>query len=846
MSWWKALFDRFARTYAWRDARGSLAWLPILVPAPAIGVAAIVAVSSFGADVERAIDAQGKELLGADLRLQMSGPIDASLDALVRERAGDDLRDAVDMLTFTSMAVFVDGGGTRLVQVRATGAAYPFYGTLETTPTSAADVAVRGRGALVDSSLLSQAGASIGSVVKIGSREYEIVGALDKVPGESANEALFGPRVFVPLEGIDDALLARGSRVSYRRFYALDDGVDADAIADAIQEKTDGTDVRVATVRTTQENFGRQLRNLRSFLQLVGFVALILGGLGAGSAMLIHLRGKLEAAATLRCLGARAGQVFVAHVFQVIALGVFSAILGVTVGLAAQQLLPGAVQSMLPVDIEPRVDLPSIAVGVVTGLFAAILFALLPLLPLRRVSPLVAVRASFFGAEGRDPWRFAVWGALLLAVFGFAAVQTGRVASGLGFTGTVAGLFLVLAVCARATTWIARKLVPKDIAFATRYGLSGLHRPGSQTIAVLVALGLGTAALLTLVQARSTLLAEIETISGEGEPNIIFFDVQDDQVDGLAALIRAQGLEVAQQAPIITMRIRSVNGVKSQDITEDSGRPRWALRREYRSTYRDQLEHTETIIDGEFTGAVTDPTKPVPISIEQDIAERLALERGDRLVFDVQGQDVDCVVDSIRRVNWRAVRPNFYMVFPTGVLEQAPKFHVLVTRAEGAAAIGALQRRALDVYPNVSSIDVTSILATADQLFDRVGSAIRFMAGFSILAGLLVLVGAVLASRAQRVEESVLLRVLGASRKTVATSLALEYAALGFLAALVGGVLSCGLGWLVATQWFEATFAFAPGSIAIALVVLPVLTVTLGLLNRKAVLDAPPLAALRA
>jgi putative ABC transport system permease protein len=306
MSWWKALFDRFARTYAWRDARGSLAWLPILVPAPAIGVAAIVAVSSFGADVERAIDAQGKELLGADLRLQMSGPIEESLDALVRERAGDDLRDAVDMLTFTSMAVFVDGGGTRLVQVRATGAEYPFYGTLETTPASAADVAVRGRGALVDSSLLSQAGASIGSLVKIGSREYEIVGALDKVPGESANEALFGPRVFVPLEGIDDALLARGSRVSYRRFYALDDGVDADAIADAIQEKTDGTDVRVATVRTTQENFGRQLRNLRSFLQLVGFVALILGGLGAGSAMLIHLRGKLEAAATLRCLGARA------------------------------------------------------------------------------------------------------------------------------------------------------------------------------------------------------------------------------------------------------------------------------------------------------------------------------------------------------------------------------------------------------------------------------------------------------------------------------------------------------------------------------------------------------------
>ncbi len=274
-------------------------------------------------------------------------------------------------------------------------------------------------------------------------------------------------------------------------------------------------------------------------------------------------------------------------------------------------------------------------------------------------------------------------------------------------------------------------------------------------------------------------------------PNLVLFDIQPDQVDGVRAILAAEGLEVIQQTPVVPMRLASVKGRPVAEIDESEIRP-WVLRREYNSTYRSQLADTEQIADGEWVANVLpeQDDASVPVSLEEGIAERLKVSVGDALEFDVQGVEVAARVASVRIVDWEQVRPNFFVVFPSGVLEPAPQQIVVVSRASGPEQSAAVQRQVVERYSNVALMDLGLILASIDAVLAQVSLALRFMAGLSVLSGLVVLVVAVLSSRFQRLRESVLLRTLGASRAQIVRILTVEYVTLGLLAALTGLVLA--------------------------------------------------------
>lgn len=295
------------------------------------------------------------------------------------------------------------------------------------------------------------------------------------------------------------------------------------------------------------------------------------------------------------------------------------------------------------------------------------------------------------------------------------------------------------------------------------------------------------------------------------------------------------------------MRLASINGIAVEDILADTAHtiPRWALRREYRSTYRDSLTNTETLLAGRFVGKLKSPNDSIWVSLEKDIAEDLNVEVGHALVFDVQGVPMTTYIGSLREVDWRRVQPNFFVVFPTGVLEDAPQFHVIVMRAESNEESAMLQREVVQKYANISAIDLSLILDTVDTILEKISFVIRFMALFSIFTGLTVLVGAVISSRYQRMQESVLLRTIGASQRQIRVILILEYAFLGSLASLTGLMLSIAGSWALSIFVFDSAYFPPDASILTIVVVVSAITVLLGILNSRGITNRPPLEILR-
>ena len=851
------MFDAWTFKMAWRDSRGSRRRFVLFLSSMVLGVAALVAISAFGDNLRRAIDEEAKTLLGADLSFEADQPFGAETEALIDSLGGEQSR----RVTFPSMALFPKTGDTRLATVRAIEGDYPFYGAVETSPPEAAQAYLGGANALVDGTLMTQFGVQVGDSVEIGRRSYRVAGELVKTPREASAAALFSPRIYIPRAHLDTTLLATGSRADYEVYFQFKDGRDAEALADDLEPTLRERRVGFDTVGEVKENWNEGLSNLYRFLGLIGFVALLLGGLGVASAIHVFVKSRIETVAVLRCIGAKARKTFAVYLVQAAALGVLGGLLGCLVGLGVQTLLPLVLADFLPVDVAFSVSWTAIALGLGIGLSVTVLFALLPLLDVRSISPLQALRSPFEAEAGRrpDPWRWAVFALIAVVVTFFAVLQAPTPVVGLGYAAGVAVVFGLLALVAKGIVIGAQRFFPASWPYVWRQGLANLYRPNNQTLVLMLALGLGTFLILTLFLAERTLLSQIQVAGGEGQPNTVFFDVQQDQLEGVTGLVQEQEMPVIEEVPIVTMRIAEVNGRSVDDMRVDSTTDTsWAHRREYRSTYRDYLNDSETVVEGTFEGTVPEGAdllpapeaaasgRVVPISIEEELArDELGVGLGDTLVFDIQGVPVTTEITSIREVDWQRLSTNFFVVFPAGVLEEAPQTYVILTRAPSEAAAARLQSAVVQDYPNVSAIDLSLVLSVFDQIFGRIAFVIRFMALFSILTGLIVLAGAVLVSRYQRARESVLLKTLGASRRQVFQIMLVEYFFLGLFASLTGLVLALVGGAALAAFVFDTGFVAPPLPLLLVALAVVAVTMIIGLFNSRGLYGRPPLEVLR-
>jgi putative ABC transport system permease protein len=840
----------FFKIWVWRlavrDARRGLRPLLLSMISVILAVASVVAAFSFRENLQSSVLLQSKSLLGADLSLTGREPFSAEAEALFRSLGGDQSRQ----IGFSSMVYFPRSGDSRLVQVRAISGSFPYYGALESEPVFSREEFYRDANALVDENVMLQFNARLGDRLKIGEHEFRIAGHLRKIPGETLAFSLISPRVYIPMAFLErTGLLQKGSLVRYRVYFKFPANTDVDGTVAKLGPELQRLGLRADTVSRRAASISGSMENLGRYLTLAVFIAVLLAGVGVASVVHVFARVKARSVALLRCIGAGPAETVCVYVIQILLLALASSILGAALGIAMQYVLPFALKDFLPVTTVITLAPGAIAAGLAVGLGTALLFALIPLLPLRHISPLLALRAAF-GAERATRDR-AVWLLFVLiaaGIWAFAVGTTGSKISGSWFTAGVVAVFGVLIVLARAASAFLRKLAPGLLSFTWRQGLANLHRPNNQTTAVMLAIGLGTFLLVTLYSVQRVLVSQVAGRAGAGEPNLVLFDVQRDQRQSLAKLIESEGVSLRGEVPIVTMRLSRVKGRSVEDLRTDrkaniSG---WALRREYRSTYRDQLTSTEDIVAGSWQGKVAPGVEPIPISVEKGIAETLRVGVGDELQFELQGVPLSTRITSLRQVDWQRVQPNFFVVFPEGVLEGAPQFYAVVARAESKQTAANLQRAVVERFPNVSMIDLSLILNTLNSILDKVSDAMRFIAFFTIITGFAVLASAVLGSRSQRLRESILLRTLGAPRAQILGVVAAEYFLLGVTAGVAGAILGLGATWGLSLYFFGAPVSIALGPVLAILLAVTAATVAAGAAGCWGIFRRSPLEALRA
>lgn len=832
---------------AWRDSRRNRSRLFLFISSIILGIAALVAIQTFNQNLSRNIDQQAAELLGADLELETNRLPDEEVQAFIDSLRGFSVAMAEEQ-QFMSMVRFPKTDDSRLIQVRAIEGSYPFYGSLQTLPATAGTQFGSGAEALLDQNLLIQFDAAVGDSIQLGLNPFVISASLTAQPGQSAVSGTFAPSILVPLDALEGSGLQQtGSRIEYLYYFKFPEGFQTDALVDRIQPRLSELRLRSETIQSNKEDTGRSFADMTGFMGLVGFIALLLGCIGVSSAVHIYVREKMVSVAILRCLGATSRQTFFIFLVQFAGIGLLGGLLGALLGTAIQYLVPLIMQSFIPVPLSSAPSWTAILEGIGVGLVISVLFALVPLLRVRHISPLQTLRVTDEDHAGwKDKLRWLVYGLISLFVFGFAYVQLGDWGQTLFFTLAVALTFFLFYAVAHAFTWIIRRYFPQNLPYLWRQGLANLYRPQNQTVVLLLSIGLGTALVATLIFVQTMLLERIQVATDEKQANMLLFDIQPSQLEPLRELIQGSGFSVADEVPIVTVQLTSINGKSAKELQADStatGAAR-AINREIRATYRSSLTPTEKLMSGTWIGSVASG-ETAQVSLEAGYARRLRVRPGDSLAFNVQGLPVEAVVSSTREVDWNQFSTNFRLVFASGTIDEAPRFYVIMTHIEDPVASAHFQQEVVRSFPNISVVDINSVLDILSELMSKIGFVIQFIGGFSILTGTIVLIASVRISKYQRIRENVLLRTLGASRKQIFLINASEYLILGFLSALVGLLVAWLASTLLGRYVFEFNFVPSFGSSFLILLAVTLLTTLIGLLNSLSTLNRSPLQILR-
>jgi len=837
------LTDGWVWRMAWRDSRHNFPRLFLFVASLIAGIAAVVALDSLNYSLQQDIDTNARELLGADLVVDGEKPyspeFQAAFDSLELPQASE-----IDM---ASMVLFLHNQKSRLIRLVAMEGDFPFYGKIETQPDNAYALMKQGGYAMLDETLASQYEVSSNDSLRVGNSVFKVAGIVTRIAGGGGLMSTFTPSVYISRQDLDSTRLVQfGSRVNYKYFYAIDSEERVSQIVDELRPTFRQNGYGFETVERRKEGLGRGFRSIYRFFSLLAFVALILGCMGVASSVHIYAREKREEVAVLRCVGSSGWQAFNIFFIQIFILGIIGSIIGSLLGLGIQQVIPFFIRDIIPFEMGFAISWKSLLLGLSVGAVVSVLFSILPLVAVRFVPPLSVLRADYEGQRTFSKTKIIVL--ILIAAFpvAFASVQARSFFTGsMFFVGLVVALFF-LTVVAIALLYLVRRYFPHNAGFLWRHALSSLFRPNNQTRVLMVTIGLGAFIISTLNIVEQSMLSQVEFAGQENQSNTILFDIQPSQRDGVIRLIENNDLKVNQVVPIVTCRLREVKGRSADDLRKDTtdNVSNWAITREYRVTYRDSLHHSEELIEGELHEKKNSHDS-VWVTVSEGMLDNLDVAIGDSLVFDIQGVPLKAFISGVREVDWPKDPPNFIFVFPNGVLENAPQIFVTTTRVDEQEQANRFQRALVLEYPNVSLLDLRLILTTVNDLFDKLGLIIRFLALFSIVTGLVVLAGAVINSKFLRIKENVLLRTIGARTKQITRITLIEYTYLGLFSALTGMALSFGGGYLLTTFFFEITFAFDWVELFIISVGVIVLTVAIGWFNSREVINTPPLQVLR-
>jgi putative ABC transport system permease protein len=822
---------------ALRDLRGGLAGLRLLAVCLFLGVAALAGVGSLSSSIASALGERGQEILGGDIQLTVAGR-EATDEELAAFRAEGRLSHITRM---RAMAARADGAESVLVELKGVDDAWPLYGSFEAAPGALAP-RPRGDTAIIGAELGDRLGVRIGDSIRVGAAALRVGGFIGREPDRVGQGFTLGPTVLVDRAGLAaTGLVQPGSLYTSAYRLQLASAKVPEDEAERLTSRFKNAGYQVQDRSNGAPGTQRFIGRLAQFLTLIGLTALVVAGIGVGNGVGSWLDAKRATIATLKLLGASSGTIFLSYLFQI---GVV-ALAAISAGLLAGALVPAAVGAVAgdALPVPPRLAFYPVPllVSAAYGLLIALVFAIPPLARARTVPAATLFRGSL------EPPRWPGWGALAAA--GAAAVLIAALAIGTsaeplfaaGFIACALALLLLLTGLGVLIRWTASKLPrPRNPLF--RLALGNLHRPGAQTGRLVVALGLGLTLFTTLAVIETNLSGQIRSTIPARAPSFFMLDIPAEEVTAFRAMASA----AAPQGDLVT--IPSLRGsvvalgdrrvADMEEIPDDA----WFLRGDRGLTYAATIPEGSRVVEGAWWPA--DYSGPPLISLDVEAARAAGVGVGDRLTVSILGREIEARIASLREINWDTMGFNFVIVFAPGTIEQAPhSFMATISMPE--AQERPFARAVSRAFPTVSAIRVKDVVQAVGDMLGQLAVAVRAAASVAILAGIAVLVGALAASRRARVYDSVILKLLGATRPRILAAQALEFTALALLVGAVAFALGAGSGWYVVVEVLELEWAPHWPTIAATLALGAAVTLALGLLGALPALAARPARALR-
>ena len=746
----------------------------------ALSMLALVSLRGFGRSVNAALLRDARGLHAADVIVHAHRDFSPGLSGAVDALAHDGRVEVASTWEFSSMVTPQGREGSLLVNVKAVGPGYPWYGEVVLASGRPFGATLQPGSAVVEEAVLGRLGARVGDQLLLGGRPLRVVDVVVREGDRPVTMFSLGPRVFVAaaeLAGMD--LVGKGSRVDRRLLLKLRDPGALESVAAGLSAAALPDAERVQTYLTASSGPKRFFDNFLFFLSLIGTFTLLLSGIGIQSALTALLREKRDTVAVMKALGAPGRFIVVQYLAVVAVLGAAGTLLGIAAGFLLQALLFPLFSGLLPGGVRPAFSGATILEGGALGAVATALFAFLPLWRLREISPVAIFRRD----PARLPRRLPFWvgGAAASVLLGALVLwQVREVKLGLWLLGGLAGLIALATLGAEVLLRLARRLPVRTLPL--RQALRGLFRAGNATRSVMVTLTAALTVILTIGLLERTLDAQFVQSYPACAPSLFFLDLQPEQLRDFSMTLAAP----AEFFPVVVAQVVAVNGVVV-DREKEHQRPRDNLGRDFYLTYRETLLGDEEITRGRalFDAGIAGPQ----VSVLEEVLEMVALNIGDRIAFNVQGVPLEATVSSIRRRTDASPRPFFYFVFQTAVLEKAPQTVFAAARVPKGGTIAA-QNRVAAAFPNVSIIDVGAAATQVAGVVGRLSRIIRSFTLLGIVAGLLITASSVLATRRDRLREAVQYRILGAGSRFVLLVFTLEGALVGLASGLLALVFS--------------------------------------------------------
>ncbi|MFZ0632938.1 MAG: FtsX-like permease family protein [Acidobacteriaceae bacterium] len=798
----QALPWRTAAKIAWRELRASKAKFLFVLLSVAVGVAALTGVRGFSQSFQRALLLQARSIMAGDLSARMfrqATPLEQKqLEALGPEG----VRETVVTET-VSMAMVEGDPVPLLVSLKAVDPReYPFYGTVVLNPAGSLSEVLNDNTVVVDDNLLIRLRTRVGAELKIGGRWFRIAALIEKEPDRMTAGVGLGPRVMMTRQAMEETgLLQPGSRATERYLFALNDKLRVADVRAQIEKIL--PDAQVTDFRETSPALTEGVDRATGLLSLICLVAMVLGAIGVGMAMRAHLQQRIEILAIMKSIGARSADILRIYLLQTLFLGAVGALIGVALGLGVEYAFPALLGRLLPLRPEIQLPLNPVLAALGTGILTTLLFCLPPLLDVRSVRPSLVLRrmveSGGGGMGGMWGWlkehklQLASIVVILAGLGGIAAALSDSWLIGKWFAACLAGLLVFILGLSAATLRGLRAFLSRTrlhLHSALRHGLANLYRPGNQSAAVLAALGAGVMLILSVFLMQRSIVNALHEDVKPDTPNVFLIDMSTDELPGIRAELKKQPGMIGdlEAVPIVAARLESIDGTPVDDLRVKNYPKR--LLRSATLSWSETVPSGTKLAEGKWWASAAGApgvaaSVPHDLAVVDHVAKRLNLKIGSRVTFIAGESRIPVTVTAIYKVVGEHAFARSEFILPEALLEDQPVVWYGDIHAR-PGAIPEIERALFATYPTVTVINIADILTTIQGVVDQITIVIRFLAGFSILSGLIILASSVASTRFRRIREVVVLKTLGATRKRIATVFSVEFLVLGLLAGAVG------------------------------------------------------------